>query len=61
MKSSWNGNNPDVLAKFLLELIYQAKHPKEMELLVEVFLSIQQVSRPALSRLAEETPVDSAT
>lgn len=47
MKSSWYGNDPLVLRDFLYELICQAKRQEEMELLVEVVLTIQQAPRAA--------------
>ena len=47
MKSSRDGNDPQVLKEYLYELICQARRPEEMELLVEVVLSIQQAQRVA--------------
>ena len=60
MKSSWNGNDPQVLKEFLYQLICQAKRPEEMELLIEMVLSIQHAPRGAPNRLAEEIPIGPA-
>ena len=60
MKSSWNGNDPQALKEFLYQLICQAKRPEEMELLIEIVLTIQQAPRAAPNRLAGEVPIGPA-
>jgi hypothetical protein len=50
MKSSRDGNDPQALKEYLYELICQAKRPEEVELLVEVVLSIQHALRAAPNR-----------
>jgi hypothetical protein len=60
MKSSWDGNDPQVLKEFLYQLICQAKRPEEMDLLVEVILTIQ-APRVVPSRLPEVIPIGSST
>ena len=60
MNSSWDRNDPQVLKEFLYQLICQAKRPDEMDLLVEVILTIQ-APRVVPSRLTEVIPIGSAT
>jgi len=52
MNSSWNRNDPQVLKEFLYQLICQAKRSEEIDLLVEVILTIQ-APRVVPSRLTE--------
>ena len=61
MKSSWDGNDPQALKEFLYQLIYHAKRPEEVDLLLEAILSIQQMPRAAPNRLAVEIPIGHAT
>jgi len=60
MKSSWDGNDPQVLKEFLYQLIYKAKRSEDIDLLVEVILTIQ-APRVVPSRLTEVIPIGSAT
>jgi hypothetical protein len=60
MKSSWNGNDPQVLKEFLYQLFCHAKGPEEIDLLLEVILTIQ-APRVVPSRLAEVIPIGPAT
>jgi hypothetical protein len=60
MKSSWDGNDPQALKEFLYQLIYHAKRPEEVDLLLEAILSIQQMPRAAPNRLAEKIPIGHA-
>jgi len=60
MKSSWDGNDPQVLKEFLYQLICQAKRSEDIDLLVEVILTIQ-APRVVPSRLTEVIPIGSAT
>jgi hypothetical protein len=59
MKSSWDGNDPQVLKEFLYQLICQAKRSEEIDLLVEVVLTIQ-APRVVPSRFTEVIPIGAA-
>ena len=60
MKSSWDGNDPQVLKEFLYQLICHAKQPEEIDLPLEIILTVQ-APRAVPGRLAEVTPIGSAT
>jgi hypothetical protein len=60
MKFSWDGNDPQALKEFLYQLIYYAKRPEEVDLLLEAILSIQQMPRAAPNRIGEEIPIGHA-
>ena len=60
MKSSWDGNDPQVLKEFLYQLICKAKRSEDIDLLVEVILTIQS-PRVVPSGLTEVIPIGSAT
>ena len=60
MKSSWDGNDPQVLKEFLYQLFCHAKRPEEVDLLLEVILTIQ-APHVVPSTLTEAIPIGSAT
>jgi hypothetical protein len=57
MKSALDANNLRALEEFLYDLICEMKQPDEMELLVDVLLTIQQP--PSVSRCAVSPAIPS--
>jgi hypothetical protein len=58
MNSSFDRSDPQALQEFLYDLIGAVKRPEEIELLVEVIMTIQQPRGRPRSTLSPAIPID---